>query len=239
MCANKQRGCVFFPGSRMFRQLQLRCARNRACLGTVAYRKSGAALPLSGGAGQRAARVPARVPIRLPRRPSVQAQVRAERQPSDLFTHLRRLPAVSVREAPRGFDHHEVHGLSALDARQRGSGLSCEVCGAPALPLDGACVFCHAALHEHDEPIELLDYLAERIPIAKANRAHLNPGPIIEVVIEVAGRTFRARWNKEELEFHPPALLTAWLDLLPTPLSDPGAARADLRPAVPRSRSPL
>jgi hypothetical protein len=125
--------------------------------------------------------------------------------------------------------------LSALDARQRGSGLSCEVCGAPALPLDGACVFCHAELHEHDEPIELLDYLAERIPTAKAKRGHLNRGPITEVVVEVAGRTFRARWNKEELEFHPPVLLTAWLDLLLTRLSDAAAGDADLRRAVLRS----
>ncbi|TMF43361.1 MAG: hypothetical protein E6I23_10825 [Chloroflexi bacterium] len=125
--------------------------------------------------------------------------------------------------------------MSALDARQRGSGVSCEVCAAPALPLDGVCVFCHAPLHEHDEPNELLDYLAERIPIAKAKRGHLNRGPIAEVVVEVDGRTFRARWNKEELEFHPPVLLTAWLDLLLTRLSDAAAGDADLRRAVLRS----
>src|SRR5260370_16814283 len=94
---------------------------------TVAYRKSGAALPLSGGAGQRSARVPAGVPIRLPRRPPVEAQVRAERQPSDLRAQLRRLPVVSVREAPRGFDNHELHALSALDARLRRTALICQL----------------------------------------------------------------------------------------------------------------
>ena len=125
--------------------------------------------------------------------------------------------------------------MSALDARERGSGLSCTVCAAPALPLDGICVFCHAPLDNQDEPIDLLDYLVERIPSAKVKRGHLNRGPITEVVVEVGGRAFRARWNKEELEIHPPVLLTAWLDLLLTRLSDAAAGDADLRRAVLRS----
>jgi hypothetical protein len=125
--------------------------------------------------------------------------------------------------------------LSALDARERGSGLSCAVCAAPALPLDGICVFCHAPLDNQDEPIQLLDYLVERIPSARVKRGHLNRGPISEVVVEVGGRTFRARWNKEELEIQPPVLLTAWLDLLLTRLSDAAAGDADVRRAVLRS----
>ena len=125
--------------------------------------------------------------------------------------------------------------MSALDAHQRGGGVSCAICGAPALPLDGICVFCHVPLDKEDEPIELLDYLVERIPIAKVKRGHLNRGPIVEVVFELGGRTLRARWNKEELEFHPPVLLTAWLDLLLSRLSDAAAGDADLRRAVLRS----
>jgi len=125
--------------------------------------------------------------------------------------------------------------LSALDARQRGSGLCCAVCAAPALPLDGVCVFCHAPLDREDEPIELLDYLVERIPTAKVKRGHLNRGPISELIVEVGGRTLRARWNKESLEVHPPVLLTAWLDLLLSRLSDAAAGDANLRRAVLRS----
>ena len=125
--------------------------------------------------------------------------------------------------------------MSALDAHQRGSGASCPVCAAPALPLDGVCVFCHAPLDKEDEPSELLDYLVERIPSAKVKRGHLNRGPISELVVEVGGRTLRARWNKENLEVHPPVLLTAWLDLLLTRLSDAAAVDADLRRAVLRS----
>ena len=96
-------------------------------------------------------------------------------------------------------------------------------------------MFCHAPLDEEDEPAELLDYLVERIPSAKAKRGHLNRGPISELIVEVGGRTFRARWNKEVLEFQPPVLLTAWLDLLLGRLSDAAAGDADLRRAVLRS----
>lgn len=125
--------------------------------------------------------------------------------------------------------------MSALDARQRGSGVCCAVCAAPALPLDGVCVFCHAPLDKEEEPIELLDYLVERIPSAKVRRGHLNRGPITELVVEVGGRTLRARWNKDNLEVHPPVLLTAWLDLLLTRLSDAAAGDANMRRAVLRS----
>lgn len=116
-----------------------------------------------------------------------------------------------------------------------GGGVSCEICAAPALPLDGMCVFCHAPLSGEADPSELLDYLVERIPSAKVKRGHLKRGPITEVVLDVDGRSFRARWNKEQLELHPPVRMTAWIDLLLTRLSDAAAVDADLRRAVLRS----
>jgi hypothetical protein len=113
--------------------------------------------------------------------------------------------------------------------------LSCTVCSAPALPLEGACVFCHAPMTDPQDTRELLDYLAEKIPIAKARRGHLNRGPITEVVIEASGRTFRVREKNEALELSPPVHLTAWVDLLLTRLSDAAAVDADLRRAFLRS----
>lgn len=113
--------------------------------------------------------------------------------------------------------------------------MNCPVCSAPALPIDDACVFCHAPLTERDEPAELLDYLAERIPIAHAKRGHLNRGPITEVAIDVGGRSFRARVKSDALELAPPVELAAWVDLLLTKLSDEAAADHDLRRAVLRS----
>ena len=113
--------------------------------------------------------------------------------------------------------------------------MTCSICAAPALPLDGTCVFCHAPLAEEGEPLELLEYLVDHIPGAKVKRGHLNRGPIAEVIVEVGGRSFRVRWNKEQLEFHPPVRMTAWIDLLLTRLSDAAAVDPDLRRAVLRS----
>ena len=104
------------------------------------------------------------------------------------------------------------------------------------LPLDGACVFCHAPISGDEDTTELLDYLVERIPVAKVKRGHLNRGPITELVLDIAGRSFRARVSKnEQLELVPPVHLTAWVDLLLTKLSDAAAVDPDLRRAVLRS----
>lgn len=113
--------------------------------------------------------------------------------------------------------------------------MNCPVCSAPALPIDGACVFCHAPMAEHEDTTELVDYLVERIPIAKVKRGHLNRGPITEVAFEVDGRSFRLRNKEGALEVTPPVTLSAWVDLLLTKLSDAASANHDLRRAVLRS----
>ena len=109
------------------------------------------------------------------------------------------------------------------------------MCSAPALPLEGVCVFCHTPIAGEDESGRLLDYLVERIPVAKVKRGHLNRGPITELVLDIAGRSFRARVKNEELELLPPVNLIAWVDLLLTKLSDAAAVDPDLRRAVLRS----
>lgn len=86
-----------------------------------------------------------------------------------------------------------------------------------------------------DDPAELLEYLVERIPIAKIKRGHLNRGPITEVVVDLGSRSFKVHWRKEVLVLEPPVRLTAWVDLLLTRLSDAAAIDADLRRAVLRS----
>ena len=109
------------------------------------------------------------------------------------------------------------------------------MCSAPALPLEGACVFCHTPIAGEDDSAQLRDDLVERIPAAKVKRGHLNRGPITELVLDIAGRSFRARVKNEELELLPPVHLIAWLDLLLTKLSDAAAVDPDLRRAVLRS----
>jgi hypothetical protein len=113
--------------------------------------------------------------------------------------------------------------------------MNCPVCSAPALPIDDACVFCHAPLVDRDEPDELLDYLVERIPIANAKRGHLNRGPITELSIEFEGRSFYARVRNEALELRPAVELAAWVDLLLMKLSEAAAVNHEVRRAVLRS----
>src|SRR4029077_3025409 len=115
-----------------------------------------APLPLPRGVPEGTAFSAARLPIRLPRRSQVEAQVRAIEQPAHLRAQLRGLPALPVRETARGFHDHALHGLT------------CPVCSAPALPLDGACIFCHAPMSEEEDTSELLEFLVARIPTAKA-----------------------------------------------------------------------
>ena len=103
------------------------------------------------------------------------------------------------------------------------------------MPLDGACVFCHAPITGEEDSAQLLDYLVERIPAAKVKRGHLNRGPITELVLDIAGRTFRARVKNEQLELLPPVHLTAWVDLLLNRLSDAAGTDANLRRAYLRS----
>jgi len=111
--------------------------------------------------------------------------------------------------------------------------LNCTICQAPALPLDGACVFCHSPIGADEDSKELLDYLAEKIPIAKVKR---NRGRITDLTVETRGRSCRAYINKRDaLELEPPVHLTAWVDLLLNRLSDAAATDANLRRAYLRS----
>jgi hypothetical protein len=110
--------------------------------------------------------------------------------------------------------------------------LNCAICQAPSLPLDGACVFCHSPIDSDEDPDELLEYLAEKIPIAQVKR---NRGRVTELKVDARGRSCRAYIKKEALELEPPVHLTAWVDLLLTRLSDAAAADADLRRAYLRS----
>jgi hypothetical protein len=110
--------------------------------------------------------------------------------------------------------------------------LSCTVCQAPSLPLDGACVFCHSPIGDDEDPDELLEYLAEKIPIAQVKR---NRGRVTDLKVGTRGRSCRAYIKKEIVELEPPVHVTAWVDLLLTQLSDAAALDADLRRAYLRS----
>lgn len=86
-----------------------------------------------------------------------------------------------------------------------------------------------------EDTSDLLDYLVEHVPLARAKHGHLNRGPITELMIDIHGRIFRARVKDDSLELSPAVRLNAWVDLLLTKLSDAAAGDGDLRRTFLRS----
>ena len=114
--------------------------------------------------------------------------------------------------------------------------MTCLVCGAPALPLEGACVFCHAPVEATEpDPTGLLDYLAERLPGARAGRGPLRRGPVRSLRVSAGGRRFRARLGARGLELEPQAAPVEWCEQLMSALRFEAAGDHDLRRALSRS----
>jgi hypothetical protein len=113
--------------------------------------------------------------------------------------------------------------------------MSCTVCSAPDLPVDGACVFCHAPLETGPDPEGLLDYLTAHLPRARVRRGLLGRGPVRALELGVAGRRFRGRLRKEALVLDPPLAPAEWCDQLLGALRFEAAGDHDLRQALTRS----
>jgi hypothetical protein len=114
--------------------------------------------------------------------------------------------------------------------------MKCEICSAPALPLNGACVFCRSPLGSGSEPPELLAYLADRVPTAVVRRSGLfRRGPIREFRVNAGGKIFRARARKRGVEFVPRLPAGEWTDRLLQALSTAAAGDVELRTRVSRS----
>lgn len=113
---------------------------------------------------------------------------------------------------------------------------SCEVCGAPPLPLDHSCVFCRSPLDRPDDPAALLDYLAARIPTAQAGRSGmLRQGPVRELQVRAGRIEYRARWRRDGLELHPEAEPAVWVDHLVAGLTADAAGDLERRAALSRA----
>lgn len=112
--------------------------------------------------------------------------------------------------------------------------MSCRVCSAPAVPADGVCVFCHAPLDEEEDLDALLDYLAERLPGARARRGLLG-GPVRALEVRAAGRRFRGRRRKTGLDLQPDLEPAAWCEELLSALRFEAAGDHDLRQVLSRS----
>ncbi len=113
--------------------------------------------------------------------------------------------------------------------------MKCQVCGAPALPRGGACVFCRSPLADGRAPADLLDYLAERIPGAVARRGLFGWGPVRDLAVEVGGERFRARFKRGRFRLQPPAGEGEWVEMLIQRLAVEAAGNADLRGVLSRA----
>jgi hypothetical protein len=109
--------------------------------------------------------------------------------------------------------------------------ISCEVCGAPPLPIRGACVFCHAPLETPVDPGGLLDYLAAKLPWAEAQRP-FGSGAVKDLRLAVAGRSYRGRLSRGGLQLEPQAEAEHWADRLLADLSREAAGDRALRSAL-------
>ena len=108
---------------------------------------------------------------------------------------------------------------------------SCVICGAPSLPLRGACVFCRSPLETAADPDGLLDYLAAKLPRAEAQRP-FGAGTVKDLRLLAAGRSYHARLRRGALQLEPEAEAAHWVDRLLADLSREAAADRTVRSAL-------
>jgi hypothetical protein len=112
----------------------------------------------------------------------------------------------------------------------------CQVCSAPALRLDGACVFCRSPLADGPAAdADVVAYLAERLPAARVRRGLLGCGPVRRFEVEAGGEAFSARLWSDRAALRPELELMLWADRLLAALSRDAAADRDLRTTMTRS----
>ncbi len=88
---------------------------------------------------------------------------------------------------------------------------ACPVCAAPALAMDGTCVFCGSPLHERGDPAGLLNYVGSRLPGADVIRGGLlHRGPVQKVEFTLDGTRFRVQARNDALEFTPELTPERW-----------------------------
>ena len=113
--------------------------------------------------------------------------------------------------------------------------MTCQVCQAPALEVEGACAFCHSPLAGSGDAGGLLDYIAAHVPRARARRNLIGRGPVRRIELSAAGTLFKGRLRKEELELLPEPEPAAWAAELVSALARDAAADHELRRALSRS----
>ncbi len=114
--------------------------------------------------------------------------------------------------------------------------IACEVCAAPALPLDGACAFCRSPLGERGDPTGLPEYVAGRLPGAVVTRAGLlRRGPVQRVEFTLGGATFRLQLRSGGLVLSPDLPPEQWAARMVRAVGEVAAGNAELRKILSRA----
>lgn len=114
--------------------------------------------------------------------------------------------------------------------------MSCEVCGAPSIPVKGACVFCRSPLAAAEEWTGLLDYVASRLPAARATHGLVRRREVRSLKIEAGNNLYTGRVRGDgALELHPEKDPGPWVEGLLRDLTRDAAADRVLRAAITRA----
>ncbi len=114
--------------------------------------------------------------------------------------------------------------------------VDCAVCGAPALPVNGVCVFCGSPLQERGDPAGLLEYVARRLPGAVVSRGGLlHRGPVHKVEFTLDGTAFRVQTRNNALEFVPELSPERWAARVVRAVGEAAFDNAELRRLLSRA----
>jgi hypothetical protein len=114
--------------------------------------------------------------------------------------------------------------------------MRCDVCGAPAVIREGACVFCRTPIKDSHAPVELLTYLESRLPAVRSKRFGLiRRGHVRDLRLEIEGEEFRARVVKGALVLKPDLPPAQWVERLLVALSRTAARDPALRATLTRA----
>jgi hypothetical protein len=112
---------------------------------------------------------------------------------------------------------------------------ACLVCHAPAHPVREACVFCRSPLKGSGDPLELLPYLARRLPGARVGRGWLRDGPIQDVSWTIGPDEYRIRRRRSQLVLSPALSPVEWIRELIGAWSNAARDDLELRTALSRT----
>lgn len=96
-------------------------------------------------------------------------------------------------------------------------------------------MFCRTPLDGEGDPVELLGYLAARLPGVEVARAPLGIGGVRGIRLVIGELEYRARRRRGGLELSPDREPVAWVDQLLASLTEAATHELEVRAALSRA----